>query len=321
MLVNCVLYTEGRRLKDISVDEVPQWRHQPGTFVWVALHEATPEELDQVAACFELHELAIEDVRSGGQRPKIEEYDDVLFIIMPLMEMQEHDIALGEVAIFVGPDFVLSIRTRSGEGFLGVRARAEREPDQLRHGPGYVVYALVDAIVDRYLPVIEKIEEQLEAVEAKIFVAGAARDNIRELYELKQRVVTIRHVITPVTEAIDKLHGGRVPRVVQDLGEYFRDVFDHLYRLQTSVEGVREMIITAINVNLAMVTIDQSDVAKRLAAWAAIFAAMTTLAGIWGMNFEHMPELKWQYGYPLALGLMVAVAYYLYRQFRRAGWL
>jgi magnesium transporter len=321
VLVNCVLYRDGRRLKDIGVDEIPQWRDQPGTFVWVALHDPTPDEIAQVGTCFDLHELAIEDVRKGGQRPKIEEYDDTLFVIMPLLEMHDQEINVGEAAIFVGPDFVLSIRMRCSQGFLGVRARAEREPELLRHGPGYVFYALVDAIVDRYLPVIEKIEEQLEDLESRIFVTGAARDNVRELYVLKQRVMIVRHVTTPVTEAIDKLHGGRVPPVVQELGEYFRDVFDHLSRIQTSVEGVREMIITAINVNLAMVTIDQSDVAKRLAAWAAIFAAMTTLAGIWGMNFEHMPELKWQYGYPLALGLMIVVALYLHRLFRRAGWL
>jgi magnesium transporter len=321
VLVNCVIYREGRRLKDIGLDEVAQWRGQPGTFVWVALHDATADELAQVQARFDLHELAIEDVRKGNQRPKMEEYDDVLFVIMHLLEMEDTEIVVGEAAIFVGEDFVLSIRSRCSQGFLGVRARAEREPDLLRHGPGYVFYALADAIVDRYLPIIDKLETQLEDVEAKIFVTGAARENVRELYSLKQKVMIIRHAIVPVIEGIDKLHGGRVPRVVQELGEYFRDVFDHLYRVQTSAEAVREMIITAINVNLAMVTIDQSEVAKRLAAWAAIFAAMTTLAGIWGMNFEHMPELKWQAGYPLAITVMLVVAWYLHRRFRKAGWL
>lgn len=321
VLVNCVVYRNGHRVADIGLDDIPKWRGQSGTFVWVALHDATDEELQQIQERFDLHDLAIEDVRNGHQRAKMEEYDDVLFVIMPLLEMKDRDISIGEVSIFVAEDFVLSVRARCSRGFLGVRARAEREPELLRHGPGYVFYALVDAIVDRYQPIIEELEEELEAIEARIFESGKARDNIRELYALKQKVLILRHAIAPAMEAIDKMHGGRVPRVVQHLEAYFRDVFDHLYRVQASAEAVREMVITAINVNLAMVTIEESDVSKKLAAWAAIFAAMTTLAGIWGMNFEHMPELHWKYSYPSALGLMVVVAAYLYRRFRKAGWL
>ncbi len=321
MLVNCVVYRDGHRVADIGLDDIPQWRGKPGTFVWVALHDATDAELDSIQRQFDLHDLAIEDVRNGHQRAKMEEYDDVLFTIMPLLEMKEGEITVGEVSIFVAEDFVLSIRARCSRGFLGVRARAEREPDLLGHGPGYVCYALIDAIVDRYQPIIEDLEEELEDIEEKIFQAGAARENVRELYALKQKVLVLRHAIAPAMEMIDKLHGGRVPRVVQHLEAYFRDVFDHLYRVQASAEAVREMIITAINVNLAMVTIEESDVSKKLAAWAAIFAAMTTLAGIWGMNFEHMPELKLRFGYPIAILIMLVVAGYLYRRFRKAGWL
>lgn len=321
MLVNCVVYRDGHRIADIGLDDIPKWRGQAGTFVWVALHDPTETELEQVQKRFDLHDLAIEDVKHGHQRAKMEEYDDVVFVIMPLLETKERELTVGEVAIFVAEDFVLSVRSRCSRGFLGVRARAEREPELLRHGPGYVFYALVDAIVDRYQPIIEELEEELEDIEAHIFDTGTARDNIRELYTLKQKVLVMRHAIAPAMEAIDKMHGGRVPRVVQNLDAYFRDVFDHLYRVQASAEAVREMVITAINVNLAMVTIEESDVSKKLAAWAAIFAAMTTLAGIWGMNFQNMPELSWKFGYPLALGLMVAVAAYLYRRFRKAGWL
>ena len=321
MLVNCVVYRDGLRLADIGLDDIPAWRGKPNTFVWVALHDPTGDELETIQRQFDLHDLAIEDVRNGNQRAKFEEYDDVLFAIMPLLEMKKREISVGEVSIFVAEDFVLSVRTRCSRGFLGVRARAEREPELLRHGPGYVFYALVDAIVDRYQPIIENLEEELEDIEAKIFQSGAARDNVRELYALKQKVLVLRHALTPAMETIDKLHGGRVPRVVQHLDAYFRDVFDHLYRVQAGAEAVREMVITAINVNLAMVTIDESDVSKKLAAWAAIFAAMTTLAGIWGMNFDVMPELRWTYGYPAAIGLMLTVAIYLYRRFRKAGWL
>ena len=321
MLVNCVVYRDGHRVADIGLDDIPKWRGLPGTFVWVALHDATEDELEQVQQRFDLHELAIEDVKHGHQRAKMEEYDDVVFVVMPLLEMKERELSVGEVAVFVAEDFVLSVRSRCSRGFLGVRARAEREPELLRHGPGYVFYALVDVIVDRYQPIIEGLEDELEDIEARIFDTGTARDNIRELYALKQKVLVLRHAIAPAMEAIDKMHGGRVPRVVQNLDAYFRDVFDHLYRVRASAEAVREMILTAINVNLAMATIEESDVSKKLAAWAAIFAAMTTLAGIWGMNFQHMPELSWKFGYPLALGLMVVVATYLYRRFRKAGWL
>ena len=321
MLVNCVIYREGRRLKDIGLDEVGQWRRQPGTFVWVALHDATAEELAQVQARFDLHELAIEDVRKGNQRPKMEEYDDVLFVIMHLLEMEGTEINVGEVAIFVGEDFVLSIRSRCSQGFFGVRARAEREPDLLRHGPGYVFYALADAIVDRYLPIIDKLETQLEDVEAKIFVTGAARENVRELYTLKQKVMIIRHAIVPVIEGIDKLHGGRVPRVVQELGEYFRDVFDHLTRMNASLDSLRDTIGTAIQVNLSTLTIEETEITKRLAAWAGIFAVATAFAGIWGMNFEHMPELKLVWGYPAALVIIALACAFMWWRFRRAKWL
>lgn len=321
MLVNCVVYRDGHRVADIGLDEIPSWRGQKGTFVWVALHDATTEELEQVQRHFDLHELAIEDVRNGQQRAKMEEYDDVVFVIMPLLEMKDREISVGEVSIFVADDFVLSVRARCSRGFLGVRARAEREPELLSHGPGYVFYALIDAIVDRYQPIIEELEEELEGIEARIFDGGAARENVRELYALKQQVLVLRHAIAPAMETIDKLHGGRVPKVVQHLEAYFRDVFDHLYRVQASAEAAREMVITAISVNLAMVTIDESDVSKKLAAWAAIFAGMTTLAGIWGMNFEFMPELHWKYGYPTAIGVMVIVAVLIYRRFRKAGWL
>ena len=321
MLINCVVYQKGVRLRDIAQEEISAWLGRPDTFVWVALKDPTVEELACMQTQFGLHDLAIEDACKGHQRPKVEEYDDVLFAVLQLVDFVEGQIRMGEVAVFVGKDFVLSVRSRSEWALLGVRARAEREPHLLRQGPGYVFYALCDAIVDRYFPIVDVLETELEAIEAVMFSNDDPRENIRKLYHIKQKLGELRHAVLPLVDAFSRLHGGRVPEVVAPMGEYLRDVHDHLMRINGAIDTLRETITTAIQVNFSMVTIAQSEVAKSLAAWAAIFAVVTALAGIWGMNFEHMPELKWRYGYPAALGTMVAAGVYLYRRFRKSGWL
>jgi magnesium transporter len=270
---------------------------------------------------FDLHELAVEDARHSHQRPKIEEYGATLFVVMKLPQLNQGELESGEVAIFVGANFVLSVRNRSRHGFHDVRERCEREPEHLRQGAGFVLYALMDAAVDRYFPVLDALETELEGIEDRIFDRGAARWNIERLYALKRRATEMRHAVAPLVEVVGKLHGGRVPAVCANTREYFRDVHDHLARIHTAIDAMRETIATAIQVNLSMVTIEESETTKRLAAWAAIFAVSTALAGIWGMNFEHMPELQWQWGYPMALGLIAFAAGVLYRRFRRSGWL
>ena len=216
---------------------------------------------------------------------------------------------------------MLSVRNNSLQGFLGVRERCEREPEQLRQGAGFVLYALMDAVVDRYFPLLDAMETDLEAIEGQIFERGAARWNIQRLYDLKRRATILRHAVAPLLEVVGKLHGGRVPAVCARSQEYFRDVEDHLARINSAIDGIRETIGTAIQVNLSMVTIEESETTKRLAAWAAIFAVCTALVGIWGMNFEHMPELEWAWGYPMALGAIATSAGLLFWRFRRTGWL
>ncbi len=228
---------------------------------------------------------------------------------------------MGEVDIFVGPDYVLSVRNRSEQGFLGVRSRAEREPQLLQYGSSFVFYALIDAVVDRYVPVIAQLESELEAIEEQIFSSETAHSNIKRLYELKRKMTAMRHAVVPLMEGVGKLFGGRVPQLCKNTQEYFRDVYDHLYRVNASIDAMRETIATALQVNLSMVTLEQSDIAKRLAGWAAIFGAATTIVGVWGMNFKFMPELEWHYGYPLALAVIVVVCGLLYRRFRKARWL
>lgn len=321
MLINCAVYKDGQKLADIPVEDISEYLHSPGCFVWVALRDADDAELNQMKEEFNLHELAVEDARHGHQRPKIEEYGDSLFAVVHTVEIAGEELLVGEVDIFVEKNYVLSVRNRSQQGFLGVRARCEHEPHLLMQGPAFVLYALMDAVVDRYFPVVDALESELEAIEDQIFVKGTGRVNIERLYALKRKVLTLKHAVAPMMEAVAKLHGGRVPALCAPTQDYFRDVYDHLVRINTSIESIRDTIGTAIQVNLSMVTIEESEVNKRLAAWAAIFAVATLFAGVWGMNFKGMPELEWQYGYPVALAIMFGTCGYLYYRFRKSGWL
>jgi magnesium transporter len=322
MLINCVLYQEGKKIRDIPMDENARWTGagEEG-FVWVALKDPTAEELDIVQRQFGLHELAVEDARQGHQRPKIEEYGDSLFFVIPLLEMSQGELNVGEVDVFVGPHYVVSVRSRSEQGFLGVRARAEREPHMLRQGSTFVAYALLDAVIDRYFPVLDALESELDRIEEKIFVGGAARSNIERLYKLKQQAGELRHAVLPLQEALGKLLGGRAPTLCLPSQDYFRNAYDHLSRISAGTDSMRDTVGTAIQVNLSMVTIEESEVTKRLAAWAAIVAVVPAFAGIWGMNFKYMPDLEWAYGYPLAILLMFSVCVILYSRFRAAKWI
>ncbi|CAG0939496.1 partial Cobalt/magnesium transport protein CorA, partial [Gammaproteobacteria bacterium] len=273
MLINCVAYQEGKKLADISVDEISDYVARPDTFVWVALRDPTDAQLETMQQEFGLHDLAVEDARHGHQRPKVEEYGDILFAVLHTVEFNATDeLMVGEVSIFVGRNFVLSVRNRSTQPLLGVRERAEQEPHLLRHGAGFVFYAILDAVVDRYFPILEALEEELESIEGQIFVRGSARANIEQLYELKARIMVVRHAVVPAMESVSKLWSGRVPSVCEGSREYFRDVYDHLVRINGTLDALRETIGTAIQVNLSMVAIEESETTKRLAAWAGIFA-------------------------------------------------
>ena len=324
MIINCAVYENGRKRADIHADDISHWLQQPGCFVWVALQDPDAAELAQLQEEFDLHELAVEDARKGHQRPKMEEYGNTLFVVMHLLDPSfQVDSAepVGELAVFAGPNFVLSVRTCCAQNFMAVRQRCEREPELLQHGAGFVLYALMDAAVDRYFPLLDDFETELEDVEEHIFTPGAARGNIERLYALKRRTGMLRHAVAPLLDVLGTLHGGRVPPVCAGVQEYFRDVHDHVTRIAGTTESVRDTIGTAIQVNLSMVTIEESETTKQLAAWAAIFAASTALAGIWGMNFTGMPELHWQYGYPVALSVILTTGAVLYWRFRKAGWL
>ena len=321
MLVNCVAYQEGKKLADISKEDISEYVIRPECFVWVALKDPDAAELAEMQSEFGLHELAVEDSRHGHQRPKIEEFGNSLFAVLHNPELAQDELNVGEVDIFVGPNYILSVRNNVQQGFAAVRDRCEREPELLKHGSGFVFYALIDAVVDRYFPVVDKLDVELEEIEERIFSGTSQRANIEALYALKRKLMKLQYAVVPLLESVGKLYGGRVPQICIGLSEYYRDIYDHLIRIQQSITSLREMVITAISVNLSMITLQENQTTKQLAAYAALIAVPTLIAGVYGMNFEHMPELKWLFGYPMALALMLGIDMYLHRRFRKAGWL
>ena len=323
MIINCVVYQQGHKLADISPADISEYVIRPDCFVWVGLLDPPPEEIDEMASEFGLHPLAIEDARKGNQRPKIEEYEDSIFAVMHTVEEIPGDspnLLVGELHVFVGKNYVLSIRHRTQKGFIEVRTRSEREPELLRFGPGYVLYALMDAVVDRYFPILDNLAGELEGIEESLFDGASTRRKIQELYGLKQRLMTLRHAVAPLMEAVGKLHGGRVPQLFAGMQDYYRDVYDHLARIESAIESIRDMLTTAISVNIAMISLAESEVTKRLAAWGALITVPTLIAGIYGMNFKNMPELNWPSGYAFAMGLMVIIDALLYWRFKRVRW-
>ena len=324
MLINCVAYRDGKRVAEIHKEEISDYLKQAGTFVWVAMKDPEPAELEEMEHEFGLHPLAVEDARHGHQRPKIEEYGNQVFAVLRTMELREEEVHCGEVNLFVGPNFVLSIRRETEPGFAAVRERAESEPELLQRGSGFVFYALIDNIVDRYFPLVDALEVELEKIEDHIFEGEAgekAHANMRALYRLKHKGMTVRHAVEPLIEGIHKLYGGRVPQPCSNTQEYFRDVYDHLLRISTQLDGLRDMFNTAMQVNISMISLSENAVTKRLAAYGALLAVPTMLVGVWGMNFKHMPELDWELGYPLSLAAMAIIDVLLWRRFRRIGWL
>ena len=321
MLINCVAYENGQKLADIRVDEIHDYVQRPDCFVWVALRDPDPAELETMRRQFALHPLAVEDASHGHQRPKLEEYGEALFVVMHVIESENGELRKGEVAVFVGDSYVLSVRRDVQQGFSDVRARSEREPELLRHGPAYVLYALMDTVVDRYFPILDELAAEIDVVEERIFGGETSRATIEALYDLKRKLLIVDHAAEPLIEVTGKLHGGRVPQLCLSLQDYFRDVHDHLVRLDRATGNLREAVASAVTVNVSFITIQENEVVKRFAGYGALVAVPTMIAGIYGMNFTYMPELNWQVGYPLVMGVMVAIDIILYRRFRKVGWI
>jgi magnesium transporter len=321
VIINGVAYQSGRKLADIQPHQIKDYITKPDTFVWVALRDPEAAELEAMQREFDLHELSVEDARHGHQRPKIEEYGQSLFVVLHMIEPADDDLRVGESAIFVGTNYVLSVRRGVERGFGDVRKRTEQEPHLLQFGPAYVLYALMDAVVDRYAPLVDMLTSELETIEERIFAQQASRANVEALYGLKRKLVILKHATSPLLDAISKLYGGRVPQLCLDMQEYFRDVSDHLVRINQAIDGLRDSVTTAMSVHVSFISLQENEVTKRLAAYAALVAVPTALGGIYGMNFEHMPELGWQWAYPLVWLVILGVDGYLVYRFRKAKWL
>ena len=326
MLINSVAYQDGRKFADIGAADIKPYLAEPGCFVWLAHKDPSEMELAELQDELELHPLADEDARHGHQRPKIDEFGGSLFAVLHLVEMQlsgdnRGELTVGEVMVFVGHNYAVSIRTGAEKGFTDVRKRCEQEPELLKHGPAFVLYALMDSVVDRYFPILDQLETELEELEDRIFAGSDPRANIEVLYVLKRKLTTLKHAVAPLLDGASKLYGGRVPPVCAGLGDYFRDVSDHLVRINQSIDTARDTIATAISVNLSLITVQEGEVVKRLASYAALIGIPTLIAGIYGMNFAHMPELDWRYGYAFAILLMVVADGLMFWRLRQMKWI
>jgi len=310
---------------DCRVDDLPRLADkatEPGDFVWVGLHQPDAAELDEVAAVFGLHPLAVEDAVSAHQRPKLERYDDSLFLTLKTLWYVDAEDAVetGEINMFVGSDFIVTVRHGSHSQLTGVRAGLEADPEQLAIGPASVMHAIADRIVDEYLTVVEAVEDDIDEMENSVFTTDKPVD-IEQIYLLKREILGLRRAVTPLAPALRALSGTPHPLVPAEIREYFRDVEDHLSVVAERVSTFDEMLTTLVSAALAEVTTRQNEDMRKISAWAAIALVPTAIAGIYGMNFEHMPELSWTYGYPMALGIILGMCALLFLLLRRRGWL
>jgi magnesium transporter len=323
MIVDCAVYEEGRRLAgEHSLRDAVRACEDNDAFVWLGLYEPTPEELDSVRREFGLHELAVEDALHAHQRPKVEVYDDTLFVVLKPARYIDSDevVQTGEIHVFVSSSFVVAVRHGEASELKDARKRLEHRRDLLAAGTGGVLYAIVDKVVDDYEPVVEGVANDIQEIEQQVFSEN--RDNPAErIYKMEREVLEFSRSVTPLTPAVDRLARGHFDLIDDDLHEYFRDAHDHLLRVGQRIDGFRDLLSSALQANLTQVSVRQNEDMRKITAWVAILAVPTAVAGIYGMNFKHMPELQWTFGYPLILGVMLVICVMLYLRFRRSGWL
>ena len=320
-VVNCAAYEEGRRVADIDIDRLDEWPPKDGRLVWIGLYEPDEEILAKLARHFGLHELAIEDAHMAHQRPKLEVYGDSLFIVLRTAQLVDHKIRYGETHVFAGRGYVITVRHGASASYAEVRRRCEQAPSMLRKGEDFIVYAIMDFVVDNYFPIATAMQDEVGAIESRIFQDTFDQGSIERIYDLRSDLLTLRHVVSPLVEICNRMIRFDVPLIDRDTHLYFRDVYDHAVKIDEILGTQRELLTSALEANLLLASVRQNEVMKKLGAWGAILAVPTAIAGIYGMNFEHMPELHWRFGY---LGVVVgisAICGYLYHRFRRSGWL
>ncbi len=320
-VVKCAAYADGRKLGDVELDDISETLRFPGQFVWIGLHEPEEPLLRKIQEEFSLHDLAVEDALRAHQRPKLEEYGDSLFVVLRTATLSAAEIDFGETHIFVGPRYVVSVRHGASLPYGEVRQRCEASPHLLRKGPSFVLYALMDFVVDHYFPIVDALEEMLEDLEETIFDGSFDRRTTERIYNLKRDLVKVKRAVSPLVDVCNRLVRFDVGLIPEDTRAYFRDVYDHVIRINEALDTMRELLTSALEANLSLISVGQNEITKKLAAWAAILAVPTMIAGVYGMNFEFMPELHWRFGYGLVMGGMIAICGVLYWRFKRAGWL
>jgi magnesium transporter len=323
MIVDCAVYEEGRRRDGaLPVREAMEACREPGAFTWIGLYEPTEEEFESIRREFDLHALAVEDAIHAHQRPKLELYGDMVFIVLKTARYidPEEVVRLGEILIFLGRDYIITVRHGEASELKDVRHELEGDTELLSRGPGAVLHAIVDRVVDDYGPALIGLGEDIDEIENQVF-SGERGNPAERIYKLKREVLEFSHAVGPLVDPIDHLAEGRYELIHPEVRTYFRDVNDHLLRTHEQLESYRDMLTSVLSANLAQVTVRQNEDVRRISAIVAILAVPTMIAGIYGMNFEHMPELGWTFGYPLVLVVMVSICFALYRYFRRVGWL
>jgi magnesium transporter len=324
VIVDCAVYDDGRRTAEkLDLHEAYELgRSSDDRFVWIGLHDPDPDEFDSVAREFEIHELAAEDAVRPHQRPKLEVYGDTVFIVLKTVHYEEEteDVETGQVMLFVGKGWVLTVRHGPYAELHPVRERIEQKPDLLRCGPGAVVHAVLDRVVDDYEPVAYAVDQDIEEAENQVFSPDRANPTER-IYGLQREVLEMHRAVAPLVDPTRRLARGEFDFVHDDLEHYFTDVHDHVLRTNERVESFRDLLHGVLEANLAQVAVRQNEDMRKISAWVAIIAVPTAVAGIYGMNFEHMPELKLEYGYPAVLLVILVACVSLYAYFKRVGWL
>ncbi|MCC8994354.1 MAG: magnesium/cobalt transporter CorA [Candidatus Contendobacter sp.] len=323
MIVNCVAYANGHKLPHLTLENVPALLRDPAdAFVWLGLREPDEELMARIQDLFGLHELAAEDAHRAHQRPKVERYGDGLFVALRTAQLRDGQVDFGETHLFVGPRYLISVRHGASSPFTAVRARCESNPELLRKGPGFVLYAILDFVVDHYFPILDGVEDTVEQLEEQFFKGDFSPEDISLLYELKRDLVNLRRAVAPLVEVCNYLvtdvFNGLIP---EDIRPYFRDVYDHALRINEAVDALRETLVMTLQISLSLSATRQNEATKKLAGWGALLATPTMVFSVYGMNFKAMPELNWSYGYPLVMGSVAVICLVLYRFLRKAGWL
>ena len=322
MVINCVAYhRNGSRIGDISLDAISDVLAQPDTFVWVGLHEPDEPLLEKLQEEFDLHDLAIEDAHHAHQRTKIEAYGDSLFIVVQTAQLVGGKLAFGETHIFLGHRYLVTVRHGASLSYAPARRTCEHSPELLSHGPSYGLYAVLDFVVDNLLPIVRDFREELQELEQDIFAETFNRDTVKRLYDMQRDLMTLRLAVAPLQDIISQLVRMHPHLIPDQLRAYFRDVYDHVFRVNESISAMREMLGATINVNLSLVTFGQNEVMKKLAGWAAMLAAPTLITSWYGMNFQHMPELSKPWAYPTMIVVMVVVVGGIYTWLKKSRWL